>query len=44
MEHQENMKVGVEDIKKNKKTYGNQYMKLFMLHSFYKQIFPHHNF
>ena len=31
-EYQETMKVDIENIAKNKKPYGDQYMELFMLH------------
>ena len=34
------MKVDVKNISKNKKTYGDQYMKLLMLIFFKKRIFP----
>ena len=38
--YQENMKVDVKNIAK-KKTYGDQYMKLLMLHFMKKRIFFH---
>ena len=31
MEYQETLKIDVKNIAKNKKQYGDQYMKLFML-------------
>ena len=34
LNYQETMKVDVDNIIKNKKTYGNQYMKLLMLRFF----------
>ena len=34
----------LEILPKTKKTNGDQYLKLFMLNIFKKQIFPHQNF
>ena len=39
LEYQETMEVDVENISKSKKTYGDQYMKLLILHFLKKQIF-----
>ena len=41
--YEETMKVDVENISR-KKPYGDQYMKLSILHFLQKRIFSHHNF
>ena len=41
VEYQETMKVDVKNIPKKTKTYGDQYMKLLMLHLLKKRIFLH---
>ena len=43
-EYQETMRLDVKNIAKNKKTNGDQYMKLLMLRFLKKRIFFHNIF